>query len=349
MGPQSAGADPGPACYGRGGRHPTVTDANVVLGYLNPRYLVGGELEIDEDRARAALTDEIARPLGLRLDEAAHGVHTIVNSTMVRAVRAVSSEIGRDPSEFVLFAFGGSGPVHSALLARQANVPHVIVPPAPGVFSALGLLVSTVEHQYVQTFWRDLESADTAELEGHFRRLAPEAREMLRGEGFDEAQIRIRNLVDLRYPGQTSEITIEVPDGPMSVDTLRSLSDAFHREHENTYGHRSQEGERVEVVNVRLRARGLSDEDLAPESLARASGHRPRSPAAGSDRRAFFGEGHGWIETPVVDRNDLDRVPRAGPLIVEEYDATVVAPPDSRVFLDEASNLHIELDGPQGG
>ena len=348
VGPQSAGADPGPACYARGGRHPTVTDANVVLGYLNPRYLVGGELEIDEDRARAALIDGIARPLGLRIDEAAHGVHTIVNSTMVRAVRAVSSEIGRDPSEFVLFAFGGSGPVHSALLARQANVPHVIVPPAPGVFSALGLLVSTVEHQYVQTFWRDLESADTAELEGHFRRLAAEARELLRGEGFDEAQVRIRNLLDLRYPGQTSEITIEVPDGPMSVDTLRSLSDAFHREHENTYGHRSQEGERVEVVNVRLRARGLSDEDLTPESLARASGHRPRSPAAGSDRRAFFGEGHGWIGTPVVDRSDLDRVPRAGPLIIEEYDATVVAPPDSRVSLDEASNIHIELEGSKG-
>ena len=349
VGPQSAGADPGPACYGRGGRQPTVTDANVVLGYLNPRHLVGGELGIDADLAREALTNEIARPLGLRLEEAAHGVHTIVNSTMVRAVRAVSSEIGRDPSEFVLFAFGGSGPVHSALLARQASVPHIVVPPAPGVFSALGLLVSTVEHQYVQTFWRDLESADTAELEGHFRRLSAEAREMLHGEGFNDAQIEVRWLVDLRYPGQTSEITVEVPDRAITAGTLRSLSDAFQQEHENTYGHRSQEGEKVEIVNVRLRARGVSDEDLTPEALARASVRRPRSAAAGSDRRAWFGEGHGWVETPVVDRNDLDRAPRAGPVIIEEYDATVVAPPDSTVYLDEASNIHIELDGRDGG
>ena len=143
--------------------------------------------------------------------------------------------------------------------------------------------------------------------------------------------------------------TIDVPDGPISAGTLHSLSDAFHREHENTYGHRSQEGEKVEIVNVRLRARGVSDDDLTPEALARASGHRPRSVAAGGDRRAFFGEGHGWVGTPVVDRSDLDRVPRGGPLIIEEYDATVVAPPGSRVFLDEASNIHIELDGRKGG
>ena len=229
VGPQSAGADPGPACYRRGGTDPTVTDANVVLGYLNPRYLVGGELEIDSSLAEKAVNDHIAGPLNLDTEVAALGVHTIVNSNMVRAVRAVSSEIGRDPGDFVLFAFGGSGPVHCAALAREAKVPHVVVPPAPGVFSALGLLVSTVEHQYVQTFWRDFESADPAAIDGHFQRLGSEALETLQGEGFSAEQTTIQRFVDLRYPGQTSEITIEVPDGGMSADLFGVLAEAFHR------------------------------------------------------------------------------------------------------------------------
>ena len=344
VGPQSAGADPGPACYQRGGTAATVTDANVVLGYLNPRYLVGGELEIDSNLAEKALNDHIAGPLDLDTEVAALGVHTIVNSNMVRAVRAVSSEIGRDPGDFVLFAFGGSGPVHCAALAREARVPHVVVPPAPGVFSALGLLVSTVEHQYVQTFWRDFESADPAAIGGHFQRLGSEALETLQGEGFSAEQTTIQRFVDLRYPGQTSEITIEVPDGDMSGELFGVLAEAFHREHENTYGHRSQEGERVEIVNVRLRARGLSDDEFTPELLA-AAGARPGRGAAdrAASRSAYFGETHGWAEAPLIERAELDATPRAGPLIVEEYDTTVVVPPDAAVFVDEANNIRIDI------
>jgi N-methylhydantoinase A len=350
VGPQSAGATPGPACYQRGGTLPTVTDANVALGYLNPRYLVGGELEIDADLARRALHDEIAGPLGMSLEQAAFGIHTIVNATMVRAVRAVSSEIGRDPNEFVLFAFGGSGPVHSATLAREAEIPHVIVPPAPGVFSAVGLLVSTVEHQYVQTFWHDLAGADIDALRGHFERLDAEARETLRGEGFDEGQITVQRLVDLRYPGQTSEITIELPHGQITPAVVAPLVEAFHVEHENTYGHRSEEGEQVEIVNVRLRARGLSDDDFTPGDLAAAGARRGRGRGTGvTSRPAWFGESYGWVETPVVERADLDAAPRAGPLIVEEYDATVVAPPDSSVFVDDANNIRIDIDLGRGG
>ena len=344
VGPQSAGAAPGPACYRRGGALPTVTDANVALGYLNPGYLVGGELEIDSELANRVLGDEIARPLGLDLEAAALGVHTIVNSTMVRAVRAVSSEIGRDPKEFVLFAFGGSGPVHSATLAREAEVPRVVVPPAPGVFSALGLLVSTVERQYVHTVWRDLESADVATLDGHFGRFEREARDTLRDEGFGDAQITMQRFVDLRYPGQTSDITIEVPDGPLSGEMLGQLAEAFHAEHENTYGHRSEEGERVEIVSVRSRARGLSEEDFTPEALALAGSRRATRSTAATSRRAYFGEPHGWMDTPVVERTDLDDTPREGPLIVEEYDATVVVPPGCEAFVDEANNIRINVN-----
>ena len=352
VGPQSAGAAPGPACYGLGGALPTVTDANVALGYLNPGYLVGGELEIDAELANRVLGDAIARPLGLDLEAAALGVHTVINSTMVRAVRAVSSEIGRDPREFVLFAFGGSGPVHSATLAREADIPHVVVPPAPGVFSALGLLFTTVEHQYVHTIWRDLENVDVATLDGHFAHLEREARDALRDEGFGDAQTVVRRFVDLRYPGQTSEITIEVPGGPLSDATLGQLAEAFHAEHENTYGHRSEEGERVELVNVRSRARGLSEGDFTPEALALASARRPERGAAGGSRRAYFGEPHGWIDTPVVARTDLDGTPRGGPLVIEEYDTTVVVPPGCESFVDDANNIRINVDsrgrGPTG-
>ena len=345
VGPQSAGAEPGPACYLRGGTEPTVTDANVALGYLNPRYLVGGELKIDADLSLAVLRDKIAGPLGLDLDAAAFGIHTVVNSTMVRAVRAVSSEIGRDPKDFVLFAFGGSGPVHSATLAMDAKVPHVVVPPAPGVFSALGLLVSTVEHQYVQTFWRDLESADIDALNAHYRRLESEARETLGSEGFEASQIQLERLVDLRYPGQTSEITITVPSGPVTTAVLGILDEAFQREHENSYGYRSEEGEKVEIVNVRFRARGFSEDDFSASDLARASSHAGGD-GAGADamRRAYFGKAHGWVETPVVTRADLDTTPRAGPVIIEEYDATVVVPPNAKVSVDEASNIRMDID-----
>ena len=345
VGPQSAGADPGPACYRRGGTAPTVTDANVALGYLNPEYLVGGELEIDADLSRAALSDEIAGPLGFELEQAAFGIHTVVNSTMVRAVRAVSSEIGRDPKDFVLFAFGGSGPVHSATLARDAKVPHVVIPPAPGVFSALGLLVSTVEHQYVQTFWRDLESADLDELNAHYARLDDEGRETLRSEGFEASQMEVERLVDLRYPGQTSEITVTVPEGPVTTATLGGLDEAFQREHENSYGYRSEEGERVEIVNVRLRARGFSEDDFSASDLARAGGRASKNGgAADASRRAYFGKAHGWMETPVVTRAALDAAPREGPLVVEEYDATVVVPPGAAVSVDEANNIRIDID-----
>lgn len=345
VGPQSAGADPGPACYRRGGSAPTVTDANVVLGYLNPRYLVGGELEIDAGLARDALHDAVAAPLGLGLEEAAFGIHTIVNSTMVRAVRAVSSEIGRDPKDFVLFAFGGSGPVHSATLAMEAKVPHVVVPPAPGVFSALGLLVSTVEHQYVQTFWRELGSADLAEFNEHYRRLEAEARETLHSEGFSDAQIEVQRLVDLRYPGQTSEITVGLPRGVVTPATLQMLDEAFQHEHENSYGYRSEEGEKVEIVNVRLKARGFSDDDFTPQDLANAGNcRRAEDTAVGASRRAFFGSSQGWRDTPVVQRAALGATPLEGPVIVEEYDATVVVPPGAAVSVDAANNIRIDID-----
>jgi N-methylhydantoinase A len=347
VGPQSAGADPGPACYRRGGTTATVTDANVVLGYLNPEYLVGGALKIDRNLAMRAVSDNIGTPLGLSAEDAALGIHTIVNSTMVRAVRAVSSEIGRDPGDFVLFAFGGSGPVHASTLAREANMADIIVPPSPGVFSAVGLLLSTVEHQYVQTFWRDLSKVDTEQLENTFRRMEDEATETLYGEGFAKHQTKLDRFVDMRYPGQTSEILVAMPETQRDNSLLITLENTFHLEHEKSYGYRSLEGESVEIVNVRLRARGLSDEPFSPDDLFQAEQQRVKPvEAIPTSRNAYFGNDHGWLGTPVYPRTELDSSPITGPLIIEEYDATIVVPPEAAAHIDATNNVRITFKKP---
>jgi len=347
VGPQSAGADPGPACYQRGGTAATVTDANVVLGYLNPEYLVGGALKIDRNLAMRAVSDTIGDPLGLSAEDAALGIHTIVNSTMVRAVRAVSSEIGRDPGDFVLFAFGGSGPVHAATLAREASMANIIVPPSPGVFSAIGLLLSTVEHQYVQTFWRDLTKVDTEQLENTFGGMEEEATQTLLGEGFDKHQIKLDRFVDMRYPGQTSEILVAMPGAQRDDSLLITLENAFHLEHENSYGYRSLEGESVEIVNVRLRARGLSDEPFSPDDLFQAEQQRVKPvETINTSRNAYFGNDHGWLDTPVYPRTELQSSPITGPLIIEEYDATIVVPPEATAHVDAANNVRITFETP---
>ena len=342
VGPQSAGADPGPACYQRGGVAATVTDANVVLGYLNPEYLVGGALKIDRNLAMRAVADTIGTPLGLNTEDAALGIHTIVNSTMVRAVRAVSSEIGRDPGDFMLFAFGGSGPGHPATLAREANMTDIIVPPSPGVFSAVGLLLSTVEHQYVQTFWRDLNHVDINQLETTFCRMEDEATETLLGEGFSKQHIKLDRFVDMRYPGQTSEILVAMPEIQSDGSLLITLENAFHLEHEKSYGYRTSEGEAVEIVNVRIRARGLSDEPFSPDDLFQAGQHDMANvEEINTSRNAYFGMDHGWIDTPVYPRTEIKSSPTTGPLIIEEYDATIVVPPEASAHIDSANNVRI--------
>ena len=344
VGPHSAGADPGPACYLRGGTEPTVTDANVVLGYLNSKYLVGGELTIEGDLAASVLKDKVAQPLNLSVEDAAFGIHTIVNANMVRAVRAVSTEIGRDPRDFTLFAFGGSGPVHAGSLANEAKIAQVIIPPAPGVFSALGLLFTTVEHHYVQTFWRDTETADLQELSRIFHRIDHEAAQTLASEGFKPEEMEFHHSVDLRYPGQTSELSIPVPPGVVDKQIVANLVEEFHKEHERSYGFRSEEGEVVEFVNLRLRGRGLTDNNFTPNKFVTVTARRQARPvAAQPDRKVYFGSKHGWITSPVLQRGHLSQESISGPTIIEEYDTTVVVGPNMQVRIDDANNIRLTL------
>jgi N-methylhydantoinase A len=322
VGPESAGAAPGPACYRLGGERPTVTDANVILGYLNPAYLCGGELALDADLARSAVHEHIAGPLGISLVEAADGIHRIANATMQRAIRSVSIERGRDPRDFALIAFGGSGPVHAAGLARDLDIARIVIPPHPGLFSALGLLAAEVEQLYTRSVLTDLLRLDPGRGNAILAEMAARAATDLAGEGFAADRMELTRFADLRYRKQISELMLPLPDGALSPAALARMAQEFHGEHERTYGYAIRD-ERVELVAFKLRARGARAHplDVPWRSLADVRA------VARSDRSVYFGAGIGHVRTAVIGRADLGEQPAAGPLVVEEYDSTVVVPP----------------------
>jgi N-methylhydantoinase A len=339
IGPRSAGADPGPLCYDAGGTEPTVTDANVLLGYMNPDYLVGGELKLNAAKARAVFAEKIAEPLGLSVEHAAYGAHRIAASNMIRAIKSVSTERGRDPRGYTLFAFGGSGPIFGAAMARELGMKRVVVPPSPGLFSSFGLLYAEVAHHYSRTFRRLLRKLDLAELNRVWDGLVAEALDQLAADGFAEAARRISRTANLHYQGQTFELTVPVPEGTIDAVAVAALEEAFGAEHERTYGHRAGSDEPVELVNVQVVGAGVSARAAVPERLSAAPARQAEPPAP---RQAYFGPASGWLETPILARADLE-TPRAGPCVVEEYDATVVIPPGSRAALDAYGNILIEL------
>ena len=335
IGPQSAGASPGPVCYDKGGETPTVTDASLLLGYLNPAHLVGGAVTLNAGKARRVFAEKIAAPLGMALDQAAYGAHLIAASNMIRAIKSVSTERGRDPREFALFAFGGNGPVFACGMAAALGMKRIVVPPSAGLFSSFGLLYADVEHHYSRTFRRLLRQSDPHEIARAWDALAKQALDQLAAEGFTRDKARIRRSAALHYHGQTYELTVPLPDGPMD---LNFLEEAFGREHEKTYGHRAGADEPVELVTIQVVGLGLREGPNVPE---RVRPSRPE-PAPPPPRRAYFGTEIGWLETPILRRSDL-ATPRAGPLIVEEYDATCVIPPGAKAELDTGGNILIEL------
>jgi len=332
VGPESAGAAPGPVCYDKGGEIPTVTDANLLLGYISPAYLVGGAVKLNADKARRAFAEKIATPMGMTLEKAAHGAHLIAASNMIRAIKAVSSERGRDPREFALFAFGGNGPVFACGMAAALGMKRIVVPPSAGLFSSFGLLYADVEHHYSRTFRRLLRKSDPREIERAWDAIARQASDQLAAEGFTSEKRKIRRSAALHYHGQTYELTVPLPDGPIDFG---ALEEAFGREHEKTYGHRAGADEPVELVSIQVVGQGLREGPSVPERV-RPSRPEPTPPPP---RNAYFGD---WIETPIMRRSDLAKA-KKGPLIVEEYDATCVVPPGARAELDAGGNIVIEL------
>src|SRR6185503_5395816 len=241
VGPESAGADPGPASYGQGGRRPTVTDANVVLGFLNPSYLAGGELPLRADLADDAIRTHVAEPLGLSVREAAHGIREIANASMARAIRSVTIERGRDPRDFTLVAFGGSGPVHAVDVARALEIRRVLVPISPGVFTAVGMLASDLQHHFVRAHAGALATLDRRAAASVLADMAREARVMLESEGYTADAITLAFAADLRYEGQGSELTVPLPDEGVGTAAIATLSARFRAEYATTYGYATDE------------------------------------------------------------------------------------------------------------
>jgi N-methylhydantoinase A len=337
VGPDSAGAVPGPVCYDAGGAQPTMTDASLILGHINPDFLVGGALRLNAELARAVFAKQVAGPLGLSLEHAAHGAQRIASANMMRAIRAVSIERGRDPRDYALCAFGGNGPVFACMMAKELGMHRVLVPPSPGLFSAFGLLYADVEHHFSRTSRRLLQSMDLQLLNQTWDEMADQARAQLAGEGFFEDRASVRRLASLHYQGQTFDLTVPVPDGPIGPATIARLEEAFGQEHERTYGHRAGPEEPVELTEIRVIARGIPERPVTPHAPSFGQDENPLA-----SRRAYFGADAGWLDTPVIGRPAL-RTPRRGPCIVEEYDATCVIPPGAHASLDATGSILIAL------
>lgn len=341
VGPASAGSVPGPVCYGLGGKEPTVTDANVALGFLDQDQLLDRDMPIDAEGARRVIEEQIARPLSISLQHAAFGIHTVANARMIRAIKNVTTERGVDPRGMCMFVFGGSGPVHAAAMARSLGISRVVVPPLPGLFSSFGLLLAKITGYYLSPLRSRLETKAMPLVRTVIKQLHDRA-----SRDFGRYRVPLeRTLFEvslaLRYVGQRYTLDVPLADDVDDSSAAAALAKAFHAEHEKKYG-RHESDHPVEIVTVRLRGI-VSDEEIdigrtwsAIQSVTRA-GRR-------ASRRAFFGPDHGTVETPVIGRADLvERV--EGPLIVEDYGSTILVPPDASVALDEFGDVVIELKG----
>jgi len=337
VGPQSAGAEPGPACYSNGGQAPTVTDADLTLGWLNPDFFLGGKFKLDAAAATNAIAKQIAEPLGLELIEAANGIIRIVNSQMVEALRLVTVSRGEDPREYVLVAFGGAGPVHAALLAEELKIPRVLVPASPGLAAAMGLLVSDLKRDYIQTHFAELEKVAAGEVQRRFEAMEQVAQEEFEAQGISPEQIRHGRAIDLRYSIQKYELPVTVAGTVLTETDKIGWRRMFDELHEKHYGSRAED-QRVELVNYRLTTKVILPKPLVSESAMQ--GERPDAALKGH-RSAYF---DGWHDCPIYDRERLVCGNRIhGCAIIEQMDSTIVIHPRQAAQVDRFGNIIIEL------
>src|SRR6185295_18806365 len=343
VGPRSAGAEPGPVCYRRGGSEPTVTDAHLVLGRI-PAALLGGELPLDVPAAREAIMARIGRPLGLDVEEAAAGIVEIIDNAMARAIRTVSVGRGHDPRRFALVAFGGAGPLHACRLAELLDIPTVVIPPRPGVLSTWGLLDTDIRSTFVRTAGvgaRHLAEAgapQVAELEAAWGELERQAEGWLAGEQVPRDRQRFERAADLRYEHQSFELTCVLGEGPVSAERLRALVATFHAEHRRLYSYDLPSAP-VELVNLRLTAVGA----LPHRARGVAAGGAGRLEAAMTGSRPVYFRGGGFVDTPSYAREGLaEGMVFEGPAIIEQSDATPLVAPGFRARVDAAHNILLE-------
>ncbi|HLH24903.1 MAG TPA: hydantoinase/oxoprolinase family protein [Chloroflexota bacterium] len=346
VGPDSAGALPGPVCYGQGGDDPTITDADLTLGYLNPDNFVGGGLRLDRPAAVAAIERKIAAPLGLDVLRAADGIVRIIDVKMQEAVKAISTRRGHDLRDFTLVAFGGAGPVHASRVARELGMARVLVPLYPGCTSALGLLTADVRHDYVRSQLDAVATLDLDSANAIFADLEAQARAELAAEGFGATEVRLERHLDFRYAGQGYEVRVPAPDGPLTAASLAATRRAFDQTHEQQFGHAAPD-EPTEIVNYRVIGYGLVPKVELP-TFPPASG--PAEAARVGTRRAYFGELGAAIDCPIYNRSRLaPGHTLVGPCIVEQLDSTTVVLPEQRLRVDAYGNLVLEWrDGRDG-
>jgi N-methylhydantoinase A len=339
VGPDSAGAEPGPACYGRGGSEPTVTDADLVLGYLDPDYFLGGQLKIDLAAARRAIKERIADPLGLSLEKAAWGIHQVVNESMANAARIHTLERGKDPHRFPVFAFGGAGPVHGCRIARALGSPALIAPFGAGVMSAVGFLTAPLAFDFVRSWPGRLDQLDWQQANALLSEMEAEGQALLERSDVSPEHIRHRRIADIRYVGQGHEIQVQLPDGSLSSETVPAIIVAFEEAYRRLYERLSQSVP-VEIINWRVTSSG----PVPQVRLNNGGDERAAPPAARKgSRQAYFPELGGYYDTPVYNRYGL--LPGSsfsGPAIVEERESTVIILPDARCCIDEQRNLIVE-------
>ena len=338
VGPESVGAHPGPACYQLGNERPTVTDANMVLGLLNPYALAGGSLKVDPQLSNKAIERHIASGLGLSLLDAAHGIRHVANVNMARAIRAVTVERGRDPRDMTLIAFGGGGPVHAVDVARLLGIRRVIAPVMAGVFCSAGMLAADAGHDFLRSVLRRMEGCDPVALEAVAESLRRQGLVSLAAEGYPENTVTFTLKIDLRYVGQSSELTVPLRGERFDAPALDALKADFQRAYRETFGYANDEP--LELVNLRLSARGRREQRL---DFARIRMGGTALAAATGSRMVSFSRNQAPVKTPVLARADMPLTPTPGPMIVESYDTTVIVPPDVLARADAVGNIILDL------
>ena len=336
VGPESAGANPGPAAYGLGNSNPVVTDANIVLGRINPEYVLGGRLKINSELSKDAVKKKIAEPMGISTAQAALGIVKVVNSNMARAIRVITVEKGHNPSDFTLVAYGGAGPLHAVNLAQEMGIRNVLIPPAPGTLCALGLLTADIKKSYVKTAISLFEEATPEYINAIMDGLKAEGNAWLESEKVMSAHRKFHGIAEMRYVGQNYELQVEMPTGGITIESLQQMKQEFFKVHEMNYGYYNADAP-IQFVNFRCEAIGvvqkpnlteLTDEMFDP------------SVAEICRRLVYFEESDLPIECPVYDRTKFGKTERVnGPCIVEQMDSTTVIPPNTYFSVDKYGNL----------
>jgi N-methylhydantoinase A len=344
VGPQSSGAEPGPACYGRGGSEPTVTDANLVLGRLGVDRFLGGEMKLDAVEAGKALSEKLCKRLGLSEAETAEGILRIAVDSMANAVKAVTSERGLDPGAFgTLVAYGGAGPLHAAAVARELGIRQVLIPVAPGHFAACGMLRSDLRNDFTRSVFQQLSEFSFEAIERHYQDMETEGAALIKNSGVPVERIVVQRSVDMRYVGQEHAATLELPHDLFVSKDRAGIRRLFDESHERLYGYASTEGD-AEIVSVRSSTQGVVPK--AKQKRIERGGDTPPPDAATGSRPVHFQIAGGYLDCPTYARAALKAGNRiAGPVLIEEHASTTVVFPGDTVTVDELGNLVIAIGG----